>query len=689
MASILVAVVSIGFALYFAGNFLSLKKAIAQAPAGVQRGAAYNLPLQKNIKALPGSQLTAVWANDGGDKVTREELRAARGLNVKNSAWNGSEIRQFGARNEVVSINVVLETALSPARNMGISFNELIGPNNSKISSKKAGKEDIFNYVDRNIEVFLVKYLQIRGLSRLGYEPSYDERHVPINLQLPYTLPKGKSSGSFADRPGAFKFYPDIAVPIEVVETFDINAGENQSIWVDIYIPKKAPAGIYRGKLTILESKKKTVEIPVEIEVLPFDLPDVPSAKTMVYLSEPDINYRYTGVRWDDSGGATPEKRAVMQHVWNNHQLVAHRHKISLVNDGLDPLNIKHWKMQRWVPVLNGKLFTEKSGYDGPGFGVSSGIYSIGTYGAWRNRWSPESEAAMHTNTDQWVLFFEQYFPGIEYFLYLRDEPRAPDFSLVEKWASWVKNNPGPGKRMKTLVTTDLVRKNKFMPSVDIGFVMWGDTAVWKSFMQQYNSSGTKYWAYNGWRIAGGSFMIEDEGVSLRVLGWTQYKHKVERWFYWASTQYKSGSRVNYETNVFEQAQTFGRKNDAVHPKYGETGPEYANGDGVLFYPGTDTHFPAYSYGLPGPIASLRLKLWRRGLQDVDYLTMAARKDPQAVAALVQKMIPKTLWEVGVTDHNDPTYVHTDISWSVNADDWESARRQLAKIIMSQNSVRE
>src|SRR5262249_30716186 len=32
-------------------------------------------------------------------------------------------------------------------------------------------------------------------------------------------------------------------------------------------------------------------------------------------------------------------------------------------------------------------------------------------------------------------------------------------------------------------------------------------------------------------------------------------------------------------------------------------------------------------------------------------------------------------------DLSDPTYVHTDISWSTNPDDWEAARAQLAAII--------
>lgn len=640
--------------------------------------------LPANIKSLPGSQLTAVWVNDGGDKVTQDELRASRGVKVENSCWNGKSAKQFGAQNEVVSLNLILESGLTDAREISVSLDELTGPGNSKIQSKKVSKDHVFDYVDRNIELFYVRYLQIKGLSRLSYNPTYDERHIPKRFQLPYSLPKGSSKGTFADRPDANKFYPDIAVPIEAVNSFSIQKGSNQSIWMDIYIPKKATPGIYRGIVQISESGKKNIDVPVELEVMPFALPDKPSAKTMVYFSEPNVNYRYTGVRWDDSLAATPEKRAIMQKVWNMHHLVAHRHKISLVNDGTDPLDKKHWKMQRWFPVLSGDLFTKKNGYEGPGVGVSSGIYSIGTYGGWRTkRWSPDSETDMRINTDKWVNWFDDYFSNVEYFLYLQDEPKATVFPTVEKWATWVKNNPGPGKRMKTLVTSDVMKTTTNMPSVDIGFIMWGDEAKSRPFFDILLKEGKTYWGYNGTRPMNGSFATEDEGVALRVNAWSQFKHKVNRWFFWESTQYKNSSRTTLETNVFQQAQTFGRINDTPHPKYGETGSEYNNGDGVLFYPGTDTHFKEDSYGLTGPIASLRLKHWRRGLQDVDYLTMAEKIDPVAVKAIVQRMIPKTLWELGVTDPKDPSYVHTDINWSIDPDVWEKSRRELARIINS------
>ena len=102
-------------------------------------------------------------------------------------------------------------------------------------------------------------------------------------------------------------------------------------------------------------------------------------------------------------------------------------------------------------------------------------------------------------------------------------------------------------------------------------------------------------------------------------------------------------------------------------------------------YPGTDTLFPASSYGIAGPIASLRLKHWRRGLEDVDYLTLAAAIDASAVSAIVDKVVPSVLWEQQCHDPmNDCSYTYAPASWSDDPDDWEAARAQLAHIIDGQ-----
>src|SRR5271163_2358519 len=68
------------------------------------------------------ANLTAVWANEGGDKVAQEELRASSGASVKSSVWDGKTIRIFGARNEVVAFNLVLEAANAAATDVTVTF---------------------------------------------------------------------------------------------------------------------------------------------------------------------------------------------------------------------------------------------------------------------------------------------------------------------------------------------------------------------------------------------------------------------------------------------------------------------------------------------------------------------------------------------------------------------------------------
>jgi hypothetical protein len=220
------------------------------------------------------------------------------------------------------------------------------------------------------------------------------------------------------------------------------------------------------------------------------------------------------------------------------------------------------------------------------------------------------------------------------------------------------------------------------MPSLDISasWIAVAPTAPWNAAFAAEKADGHSVFSYNGQRPASGSFATEDDGVALREVAWGQYKKNIDRWFFWNVSYYNDYQGGRGDTNVFETAQTFG---GAPHrdTQLGMTGWNASNGDGVLFYPGTDKIFPKESYGLRGPIASLRMKFWRRGIQDVDYLTLAAKKDPAAVQAIVKKMVPKVMWEVGVSDPSDPTWVTCPISWDIDPDVWEAARKQLADII--------
>src|SRR6185295_4120958 len=78
------------------------------------------------------------------------------------------------------------------------------------------------------------------------------------------------------------------------------------------------------------------------------------------------------------------------------------------------------------------------------------------------------------------------------------------------------------------------------------------------------------------------------------------------------------------------------------------------NGEGVLFYPGADA-------GIDGPVASMRLKALRDGLEDYEYLVLAGDAGREKAAAIASGW---TKWET------DPARL-------------AAAREELAAIILS------
>ncbi|MFA5976373.1 MAG: hypothetical protein WC859_09470, partial [Elusimicrobiota bacterium] len=407
------------------------------------------LTLSLCLSAQPvqaASAITAVWANNGEDKVTQDELRATHGTNVKNSVWDGNSISIFGARNEVVAFNVILEAGSSAASNVTVSFNSLSGPSGATITSSATTGDGVFNWVGRNIELFYVRYLKINGLSIVSYQ-TYDERHIPQRMRRPWSG-SGSGSGSWTSRPDHNKYYPDIAVPLELVNYFNITGGANQSIWGDIYIPKTAPAGHYLGTLTVRENGLIVASIPVQLQVYNFTLPDTPSSKTMLFYSTGNIDTRYS---------ASGPQSILLR---NRHYQLAHRHKISLIGDD----NCSDQPCSESVPRLDGSLFTSANDYNGPGVGVGNNVYSIGTYGQWS--WNTGTETDMRNHTNTWATWFSANVPSADYFLYLIDE--SSNYAQIETWAQWILNNPGVGRQVRSFATMDLTSAASQTPSLDI-----------------------------------------------------------------------------------------------------------------------------------------------------------------------------------------------------------------------------
>jgi len=58
------------------------------------------------------------------------------------------------------------------------------------------------------------------------------------------------------------------------VETFDVPAGGQQPVWINLYVPPDAPAGAYEGRVTVEAGDARSESVQVRLTVWPFRLPD-------------------------------------------------------------------------------------------------------------------------------------------------------------------------------------------------------------------------------------------------------------------------------------------------------------------------------------------------------------------------------------------------------------------------------
>ena len=470
----------------------------------------------------------------------------------------------------------------------------------------------------RNIELFKQEYVFVaeRSQGLVWSQPAA----VPANLQ---------------------GWTPDPLVPLNISGSFTVAERENQGTWVDIYIPKGTPVGIHRGTLTVESNGQRcslsNCKIAVELEVLDLTLPDTPTAKTMLWFGGADLSVqnRYFA---DPRRASQQQIRAVM----DRHYKLARRHHVTLFSGGGTQPDDEP------TGRLTGAAFTGASGYHGWGEGQAQDMFSILTYGHGNGLSANQAQA--------WRSYFERLGSSAEYFLYIADEPSRGQYSAINSIATRAEQVP-------SFVTAPF---DAALSAVDI-FCM----VVWefsRPEVQRLQGQGRRVWVYNGTRPFSGSFATDDIAVSMRVQPWLQYKYDIPRWFYWDSTYYIDFQGGRGDVNVWREALNFtNRWGDRV------------NGDGLLIYPGRDHVFPEQDRGFDGPLPSIRLKNWRRGLQDVEYLALArSRGHASQATQAVNTLIPEAV--LSNTDHDRA------VAWQEDGDIWYGVRRQLATLLSPQTA---
>jgi hypothetical protein len=583
------------------------------------------------------SGIKRVWAIDDSEKIRKDDITNPLSTDPDNAVWNDNSISLFGGRNEVVAFQLIIQADKTGADLVNVAVSDLKN-GNSVIPGSGSGPVDPFDYRGRYVELFTEHYLNMIKrspplwfFSETAVPSAYNTGWVPDCL-IPFSAPSGKGGTPF-------RIEPDM----------------NQGVWIDILIPVNAVAGSYSGNITITASDKKFKKIPILIKVYDFTLPDSTHLKNMFGYYPGYIAERHNTDKNSDEYFKLDLK----------YQQMAHRHKFDLVC-GVDNLNDMGKYYKRY---LTGEAYNESLGYSGPGKNTGNTTFSIGYGGDFPEEYGGSvnkmNRMDWWAGSDAWENWFIKNAPGVDRHKYLF--PDEPDFKgptgakgtgsmdTIRMQAGWTHNNPGPGRNIPTLVT------NKIIPGL-IGIVdFWSISAqewtmnLTPEMVAEERASGHKLGIYNGFRPGMGAVVSDADAVEFRVMPWIAWKYDIDQYFYWSTTFWR-------DLNVFANPLTY---------------EDRINGDGTFLYPGQDALFPDEDRNLAGPLSSIRVKNWRRGAQDYEYLWLAKSMGLDKESdVIVNNCIPTGVWEAKS---------QKDISWSSRGFKFEEYRKQLAELIASNN----
>jgi hypothetical protein len=559
-----------------------------------------------------------VWAVNDGEKIERDAVEHP--LRARNSAWDGSVVRISGARNEIVAFQVMVEADGRGIGALSVRLPSLASP--ADRITYRAPAPDPTEYAGRPIQIFGVNYMHVTSPSHASWvyrrgtpaAPADPTGWKPVQL-----VPEKARAG----RGG---------LPLKVA------ANQTQAIWVEVYIDRVRKPGRYRGTIEVrADTARRT--LPIELEVYDFVLPDDNSMHAMLYYSS-DQAERYQGRNLDPAF----------------HRL-AHRYRVELVHAYDEQSIQKVWGR------FSGTDFTSDHGYEGPGAGIGNVIAPRTFYGPGRDF---DQRASAWTRSDSWMTFVREKLPRAITFLYMPDEPRPPEYPRIVTLAENIHSNPGPGRTLPTLVTS------AYAEPLDAAIDIWcsGPRGFRLDRVASERARGREYWFYNGGRPAGGAITIDAPATDARATIWAAFKHDVRVYFYWHSVHWRHNAQKEGERNqnVWADPITFDNRKEA---KRSPDDQGYIHGDGVLIYPGEERLHPEQDRGLPGPVATIQLANFRRGLQDHQYLTLARKLGLHAVVDDVLKaIVPQVFSDAGER-----------VSFPETGDPYEAARVKLAAAI--------
>lgn len=422
---------------------------------------------------------------------------------------------------------------------------------------------------------------------------------------------------TISDMQGAAGPWPDALIPKkdeyvgEVRNAFplSVTAGQNQPIWIEIYVPPTTVAGIYSGSATVTATGQTSVVVPIQLTVWDFSLPSTSSLKSAFAID-------YHVLPQGHGLTSTVFSPTNTEHIRLT-QLYAKANLLHRVSDSLLPgpqaMGGMTGSAVNWAafdtafgPFFDGTV--SLPGKKLPGNKMTS--YQMSFY-------SHETDipflrgVAQHFKTKGW---FDRLYQ------YTCDEP--PFGCAWSTIATRAQALHQADPDLRTMVTASLQNATAggvadyidlFSPTIrymDDKFISY--RADHSMVGNQRSKYGPETWWYqacgsHGCGFVGGdasdpqgynmdwpATMIDLPAMFSRIMEWESFKYNIQGEVY------------------YEMVYAYGAGDPWVSQRYFG-----GNGDGTLYYPGK----PSKIGGTQDiPIESIRLKLIREGQEDYEYM---------------------------------------------------------------------
>ncbi len=397
------------------------------------------------------------------------------------------------------------------------------------------------------------------------------------------------------DRLGHVGMYPDPLLPFK--ENLILKPGQNQPLWFTVYVRPEAPAGLYRGAITLTVGGWPLEPIPVLLEVFDFTLPKETHTETAYGVH---LNAKHHGLKSEEDKEKTFDlymQNCARHRISPYSPMEFHRIKCRIDPTASDPAKKIRLDFDDFDKAAH-KYLNE---FAFNAFNFASIVSGFDTSPRWNTPEEKELKAEVIRKVCQHLAEKGWLSKAYDYWI---DEPPPKDYQSVLDAMMFLKETEPRLRRLLTFCND----------KAPLPF-FYGGVNLWVPVLSLFDPDRAKERQALGetvwWYVCCGPHhpypnnFIDHPAINHRIRFWMIQKYRTNGSLYWSVTYWAQ--------NPWQTAMS-----------YSPDGGTWGNGDGRLLYPPTKE--PPEKPMVCGPINSIRFEMLREGLEDREYFWLLSQE---------------------------------------------------------------